>query len=445
LPPPSTLSSGPAPRPSFHAYAPLQTAALKTQWSKDEVDAALEAHELGLFAESAMLADAMTRDDSFDAVLATRVLGLLALPRNVEPSLEVDPRRARRVARELDERFDRIFPRSTLAELLKWGILMGFALAQIVWHPDDDGTEWVPELQVWHPSFLYYRHDLRRYVALTTEGQVVVEPGTGQWILYTPFGSDRGWMSGAIRSVAIPWLARLYTWRDWQRWSELYSLGIRKAIAPASAAEEDKETFHAQVANLGAETTVLLNQTVTGENYDVDVLFPAASASADGFERLMTKCETRIAIRLLGQNLTTEVQSGSLAAARVHENVKLELIQADDRTLSEDLREHVLRPYCQFNFGQPALAPRIGRKTAPTEDRKNEADTLSGAASALAALITAGVPVDLRAFADRFGVPLLPAPDPDAAPPPAAPAAPAAAAPSPDPPKKREGKPRAPA
>ncbi len=403
-----------ASRPSFRVYSPLPTIAWKNDWTKDEVDAALQNHELGQFAQSALLADAMTRDDALDAVLSTRILGLLGLPRNVEPSLEVDPRRGRKAARLLDEKYDQIFPRSTLAELLKWAILLGFALAQIVWHPNDDATEWLPELQVWHPSFVYYRHDLRRYVALTTEGPVVIEPGNGQWLLYTPFGTDRGWMSGAIRSVAIPWLARLFAWRDWQRWSELYSLGVRKAIAPASADEAEKERFFHQVTALGAETTVLVTHALSGEKYDLEMLWPNSQGTADGFERLLNKCESRIAIRLLGQNLTTEVRSGSLAAARVHENVKLELLQFDDRTLSEDLRAQVLRPYCRFNFaGGDPLAPRIGRKTAPTEDRKNEAETLSSAAQALAALLTAGAPVDVRAFADRFGVPLLAPPGDD--------------------------------
>jgi len=148
----------------------------------------------------------------------------------------------------------------------------------------------------------------------------------------------------------------------------------------------------------------------------------------------MSKCESRMAIRILGQNLTTEVKSGSLAAARVHENVKLEIIQFDDRTLNEHLRDQVLRPYCQFNFPAGAqLAPRISRQTAPTEDRKNEADTASSAATALTALLQAGVPVDIRAYAKRYGIPLTePNPEGDALPQPAQPAAPAAQSPPTD-------------
>src|SRR5579859_520012 len=426
--PPTDPSKAPKATPKFHVYSPLPTVVWKNDWTKAEVDDALRTHELGQFMMAAMLADAMTRDDTFDAVLGARILGLLGLPRKIEPSNEIDPRRGRKVARTIDEHFDRIFPRSTLAELLKWGILLGFALAQIIWHVDEDGTEWIPELQVWHPSFVYYRFDLRQYVVLTTEGPVYVTPGDGQWLLYTPFGSNRGWMTGALRSLAIPWLARIFTWRDWLRWCELYSLGVRKAIAPAGAGEDDKGRFFEQVSALGAETTVLLTQTATGEKFDLDVLFPSGTGSADGFERLMSKCESRMAIRILGQNLTTEVKSGSLAAARVHENVKLDLIQFDDRTINEHLRDQVLRPYCQFNFPAGAiLAPRISRQTAPTEDRKNEADTAVSAANALTALIAAGVPVDVHAYAKRYGVPLLATND-NSAPNPAAPAV----APSPD-------------
>lgn len=395
-------------KPSFHIFSQLPTVGWKNEWNKHEIDDALRSHELGQFMASAMLADAMTRDDTFDAVLSTRILGLLGLPRKVEPSPEIDVRRGRKIARTIDERFDDIFPRSTLAELLKWGILLGFALAQIVWHCDEDGTEWTPELQVWHPSFVYYRFDLRKFVVITTDGPVYVTPGDGQWLLFTPYGHDRGWMSGAVRSLAIPWLARIFTWRDWMRWSELYALGIRKAIAPAGASEEDKLRLFEQVAALGAETTVLLTAMANGEKFDIDVLFPSGTGSADGYEKLMSKSESRMAIRLLGQNLTTEVGAGSLAAARVHENVKLEIIQFDDRTINEHLRDQVLRPFCRFNYPTgDVLAPRIQRHTAPTEDRKNEADTASAAATALATLLAAGVPVDVVAYARRYGVPLL--------------------------------------
>ncbi|MBI2392808.1 MAG: DUF935 family protein [Deltaproteobacteria bacterium] len=401
-------------RPTFHVHTPLPSVVWKNDWAKAEVDDALRSHELGHFMSAAMLADAMTRDDTFDAVLGTRVLGLLGLPRRVDPSNEADPRRSKKVARAIDAQFDRIFPRSTLAELLRCGVLLGFALAQIIWHSNDDGTEWTPELQVWHPSFVYYRQDLRAFFAITTDGPVRIEPGNGQWLLYTPFGTDRGWMSGAIRSVSIPWLARAYAWRDWQRWSELYSMGVRKAIAPASADAEDKERFFSQVAALGSETTVLLTQALSGEKFDLDVLWPNSAGSADGFERLMNKCESRMAIRLLGQNLTTEVTSGSLAAARVHENVKMDIIAFDGRTLSEDLRAQVLVPYCRFNVpGGGALAPLLGWKTTPTEDRKNEADTALAAAQALAALVQAGVPLDVRAYAQRFGLPLVAPTEPD--------------------------------
>jgi phage gp29-like protein len=403
----------PAPAPKFHVYSPIPSVVWKPEWTKQDIDEALRNHELGSFTGSALLADAMTRDDAFDAVLSARVLGLLGLPRRVEQSHEIEARRARKVSRQIDQAFDEILPRAVLSELLRWGILLGVALAQIVWEPDEDGTAWMPRLQVWHPSFIYYRTDLRRFVALTEQGPVVVEPGDGQWLLYTPYGLDRGWMSGAVRAVSIPWLARAYCWRDWQRWSELYSMGVRKAIAPASANEEDKDRFFNQIARLGAETTVLLEQGLGEENFDLEMVWPNTSGSADGFERLMNKCESRIAIRILGQNLTTEVRSGSLAAARVHENVKLDILQFDDRTLGETLRAHLLRPFCRFNYaGGERLAPRVGWRTAPTEDRKNEAETASSAAKTLLDLLNAGIPVDVRAFAQRFNIPLL-APDND--------------------------------
>ena len=149
----------------------------------------------------------------------------------------------------------------------------------------------------------------------TMDGIEEVVPGTGRWLLYTPFGEERGWLHGAVRSLALVWLAREFVRRDWLRWSETFSIGIRKAIVPANADDEAKDIFHRQVASLGSETTVLLQKPDSGVGFDIDVLFPSAGDASGGFNALMDKLESRMAIRILGQNLSTEVSGGSLAAA----------------------------------------------------------------------------------------------------------------------------------
>lgn len=423
---PNATPSPPRDPSVFHRYDQISTVLWKVDWTKQEVDDALRQHELGLFATSALLAEAMTRDDSFDAVLHTRVGGLLGLDKTVTPSTKGPARGAKKIASAIDGRFEEFFERHALSQLLRWGILMGFAIAQIIWEPNEDGTEWLPSLDVWHPVFTYVRLDTQEYIVYTTEGPITVTPGDGQWLLYTPYGRKYGWFNGAIRSVAIPWLARQYAWRDWLRWSELYSLGIRKAIVPANADQKIKNKFYAQVAAIGAAPVVLCEENESGKKYDLQTDFPDATKAAESFEKLLNKCESKIAIRINGQNLTTEVKGGSYAAAKVHENVKQDILQSDSTTLGDVLSRDVITPYISFHdFPAKTTAPIVGWVTATPDDAQQSAEKVGKVATAMNDFKTAGSPVDERALLTKFDVPVLPEGVPvPTLPAPAAPAAP---------------------
>ena len=421
----------------YHVYTQLASIQYKVDWTKPDVDDVIRQHELGYFQGSALLADSMTRDDCVDAVLDTQVLGLLGLDRIVKPSKKGNLRGNKKIAALIDDRFLEFFPREVLAPLTRWAILMGFAVAQKIWRPNEDGTEWVPELEVWHPAFTYVRIDTMQYFVITTEGVVEIEPDSPQWLLYTPNGRRYAWMTGAIRSIATPWLARLYTWRDWLRSNELWALGLTKAIVPAKASEASKKKFYGQVANRGSNATALCPQDKdgSGNSYDVETLFPPGNNTGEGNEKLMSKAEAKIAIRINGQTLTTEVKGASLAAARVHENVKQDILEARSNSLGECLSTQVIQQYIDFHdYPANTNAPDCSWNVDPPEDSVQKADTTGKVADALVKFKTqANAPVDERALLEKFDIPLLaagstnqPAPTPAT---PGAPGAPGAPAP----------------
>ncbi len=394
----------------YHVYAQLASIQYKVDWTKPDVDDVIRQHELGYFQGSALLADSMTRDDSVDAVLDAQVLGLLGLDRVIEPSKKGNLRANKKIAKLIESRFLEFFPREVLAPIARWAILMGFSVAQKIWRPNEDGTEWVPELEVWHPAFTYVRIDTQQFFVITTEGVVEVTDSP-QWLLYTPNGRRYAWMTGAIRSIAIPWLARQYTWRDWLRSDELWALGLRKAIVPAKASEPAKKKFYGQVANLGSNATALCPQGEDGKgnSYDVEVLFPTGTNTGEGFDKLMSKAEAKIAIRINGQTLTTEVKGSSLAAAKVHENVKEDILQARSNSLGECLAKQVVVDYIDFHEYPPGTnPPEITWDVDPPEDSVQKADTTLKAAQALVALkVTANSPVDEKQFLEKFDIPAL--------------------------------------
>lgn len=381
---------------------------LWTQWDVPSALAAIDNHTLGQFYGTSLLADAMGVDDALDAVVQTRILGLISRPLEMTPSRRGNGRKARIACRIIRERWNEIFPDDVLSGLMQSYLMMGFAPAQVIWR-EDDGL-WIPQIQVWHTSTVYFDVPTRHYVANTMEGPVYLSPGDGRWLLLTPFGSYRGWMRGAVRSVVVPFLARQYALRDWARYNEVHGLPIKKAKVPSKADGDDKQLFLDSVANLGNEGTVLLPQAVGDKDgsssYDLDLLEAKADTFA-AFKDLVSKCEERMAIRLLGQNLTTQIDAGSFAAANVHDRVRLDYVRFDAKALGA-IRDQLLRAFCVFNFGDADLAPDVTWKVTPPEDSQARSAALADMSAALLNFAQVKAPIDMRKLLDRADVPLAP-------------------------------------
>ena len=87
------------------------------------------------------------------------------------------------------------------------------------------------------------------------------------------------------------------------------------------------------------------------------------------------------------------------AAARVHAQVRRDLMEADAQALGQTLREQLLRPLTGFNFGWNKPAPWFRFRYEEEEDLK----TLSEVYRNLAHM---GLPMSLEHVAERFGVTL---------------------------------------
>jgi hypothetical protein len=379
---------------------------LFTDWDTvGRVKSALASMEQGYFAAAASIAESMGRDDRIVGVMATRVNALRGLPLVHEPA--GDGRRGASVAKALEKDWKKLFPKAQTSALLRWGIYLGVGLGELVWYDKDGKYRPTPRLKVWHPQFVTYRWDTRTYWVTTADGLIEVTPGDGHWILYTPFGEERGWVHGLVRSLSIPWLVRQWAIRDWARNSEIHGQPIKKAIIPEAGTDEDKDRFVEEVAGLGSESTIRL---VQGSDTKFDVqLLEAMGQSWEGFESLADKMESSIAITVLGQNLTTEVKSGSLAASKTHDRIRQDVLESDAESLMECLREQGVMPWAAANYGDPELAPESAWQTDPPEDLGTKATALNTMGSALNQFKKlAGKLVDNVAVLEAAGVPLLP-------------------------------------
>ncbi len=353
------------------------------------VKAALLSHENGIFQTSAQMATAMGRDDRITAVTETRITGLLSLPFQVKAAKVTRAKvRARRIAESVEANWPVIAPPAEISAAMMWFILLGVAPVQVTWQVI--GGLWVPSMKAWDPQFMYWEEGV--YRINTQDGIVDVTPENG-WMLLVQ--GNRGFMRGAIRSIATWWISRQWVARDWNRYNERHGLPIVKAMVPSRADPDEKSDFFRTMANMGANTTALLPQNVDGGegSFDLDLL-EAKDGSWKSFEGLEDRANKNIAVRILGQNLTTEVDSGSLAAASIHDNIRLDRLQADEVLLSTAIRDHMLVPYAFFNFGEQAMfAPLPNWDTAPPKDLVAKGAAMKSLGDGITSLKGAGLDI----------------------------------------------------
>lgn len=391
---------------------PIQT------WSEWQdvnlVRSAMRALEVGYFDAATQVIDAMGRDDRINGVLGTRTGALPSLPMTFTPALKADGRRKKVISDQVEEMFPEMFPDYALTELALWGLMAGIGVGQLIWRFED--TIWVPTLKVWHPRFLNWRWDTRSYWMGTMDGMRELIPGNGEWILYAPWGLQRAWMYGKVRSLFVPWLIRQFGLRDWARYSEVHGLPIKKAVTPAGAESDDKNRFLKEVANLGKENLIVTPRTSPANEYDrYDIeLVEAVGRSTEAFEHLVEMANSCVSINLLGQNLTTEVKGGSFAATMGHMQIRNDLLTGDAENLGRCIQQQGLEPFTQINFGDKRLAPLPQWKTKPADDKVTSGTAIKNLGDGLLAIKKIGAKPDVDKLMANFEIPITgPAEDVD--------------------------------
>jgi len=370
------------------------------------------------FEDAAKLADAMLRDDRISGTTSTRWGALVASDLAIKASTVKPKLKAKKIAELIQGSDDEpglwatMFPKDVVSELLHWGRLLGIGVAEIMWDYSDP-TFSTFTTRVWHPQFLRWNYQKGIYQLRTMEGLIDL-PSTeenarsdGKWIIYMPYGFRSPWRRAMLRPLAMLYLCRQWAYRDWSRYSEKHGMPADVLEVPDNAPDDEKQKVMQDVANRGSETALFLP--VTGDKdaprYKFSIVEPMGR-SEEGFERLIGKIEVNIAVTVLGQNLTTEVQGGSRAAADVHAGVAFTKL-LEDAVIADTLQKQGLTHWAERNYGDPALAPRARYVVEEPEDELKEAQTLEAVGVAVTALQLAGLEIDTDAIAAIWGIPLL--------------------------------------
>lgn len=133
----------------------------------------------------------------------------------------------------------------------------------------------------------------------------------------------------------------------WVVFTEKYGMPFAIGKHPRGASDKERTDILGMLENMVRDAVATIP-----DDSSVDLLEPTGkTASTDIFERLLTFSNQEISKAILGQTLTTEMQDvGSYASAKVHLDVRYDIVQADKKLAEQTLNELIKWIY-EINFG----------------------------------------------------------------------------------------------
>lgn len=276
-----------------------------------------------------------------------------------------------------------------LGDLLD-GLGKGYAVVEIVW--DVEGRQWRPERFEHHDPRLFQfdretRKELRKRVQSDFNG-ARLEPF--KFIRHIPkLKSGIPARNGLARLALWVFLLKTYSLKDWAAFLEVHGMPLRLGKYGQGASEADKRVLLNAVRNLGSDAAAIVPSGMEIEFVETK------GFSEKPFEGFAMYLDKALSKAIIGQTMTAD-EGGSLAQARVHDNVRIDIKKADAKQLNGTLARDLVRPFIDLNFGPRDRYPQLVIQVAEQEDIKTLSD-------ALAKLVPLGLTIQTSEIRDRLG------------------------------------------
>jgi 2'-5' RNA ligase len=246
--------------------------------------------------------------------------------------------------------------------------LNGYAVAEKVWRQNRDG-EWVPDLKWRHPNrFAWLDEETiawceSGYRTMASGASVPLRNYPDKFVVHAPTAGNASypWRRGAFRPLMLLSLSKRHDIRWWVQLIEQFGKPQLWAETPDNV-DDDGSSSSGVVQKIIASLQALNEDwaAVFGRGVKVNAITKSGEVNGDLHRGFAEWCNTEIAIGTLGQNLTTEVQGGSLAATTAHRFVADDILEADGVELDETITQQVVEDVVRYNWpGAPVPRARL--------------------------------------------------------------------------------------
>jgi hypothetical protein len=364
------------------------------------------------------LCDQIMADDRFGALLGQLADDVLGCELSFEDSLRTSVGSAEK-AEELEVDWEIGYEDDELRSLIAWAKLTGVAFGKHeAWRETESGRV-VPVLRWWHPQHFSWRvkdgsphaGDQRNHSWHVrepgTERWVPIAAGDGTWVIVTVGGEWRPWANGLWRGLGGWWLLKEYAQQDMGVHSEKAAKLVATSTVDSTA--DERRALATYLYDAGKDAVIALpigtDLKLIETTANVDQIYGAQIRMAD----------ESAAISILGQNLSTNVQGGSRAAAQVHDKKENRRVRNAAWMIAKPIKFQSLVWWSEFNFGTRDYACFPYWHTEPPEDYASKAAGLKTLGEALTALKAAGYTLSPEEIEEEYGVELEAREDPEPA------------------------------
>lgn len=331
------------------------------------------------------------REPHYFSVLSTRKVTLSGIRVSIdEDSAEgVDAK----VIEAVEDLFDDPSFPDVVEDLLD-GLGKGYSAVEIMW-AEMNGL-WKPAAYVWRdPKYFTFDYISRSEVRLQALGTVDGDPlPPGKFIVHKPkLKSGIPIRGGFARFAAWSFIFKNFSIKDWAAFNDIYGIPIRLGKYHPSATGDERRKLLQAVINIASDAAAIIPESMAIELLEAK---GATSGTTTPFEALGRFCDEQMSKMILGQTMTTE-SGGSLAQAKVHNQVRIDILRADARQLAVTINRDLVEWFVRLNFGDEAKAPRVHFPVAEPED-------IAVLATAVSQLVPQGLKVKQSEIRDKLGL-----------------------------------------
>lgn len=251
------------------------------------------------------------------------------------------------------------------------GISKGFAAVEMMWEYERGSLRPVQYVDRDSRFFQFDRltlRTLRLAVDGSLEGEALPE---AKFLRHMPHPrSGLPLRRGMARPAAWAYLIQQFTLQDWAAFSEVYGMPLRVGKYNASASGSDKRTLLKAVASIANDAAAIIPAGMDIEFHEVN-----GANGAAVFGGLLDYIDKQISKLVVGQTMTSD-NGSSLGQAKIHNEVRLDILRADGRQLAATLNRDLIRPFVDLNFGPQDKYPLLQLPVPDPEDVKALSDSL---------------------------------------------------------------------